>query len=549
MIIDARSIPPGQTINADACIVGAGPVGIVLARELSRKGLTVSLLESGGLAPDTTTQSLNRGERDAWGDYLTISRSRQFGGTANRWLWETQVGSSDYHARFATPDPIDLEKRDWMPHSGWPFSWSDLADYRNAAQALLGFGSFTENGDDPGDYRDRLPFVSDRVQTRIAPFAAVNTFTRVLGAEISQSRAVNLYLHANAVKLDVDDDGHRITRVRVATLQGTAFVAAAKVFLLAAGGIENARLLLLSNDRWPSGIANHHDRVGRFFMEHPLVRLGVFRPARPEIASSMASYDFRRVANVPQVGGLVLSEAMRREERLLSACVLFVPRPPAFGTSAFASLGSLVVSLRQRRLPKRAARHVAKVMMGLPNVAAYARQRRHAGFTSPRLGEGGWSNGVLTGRPVFYAVADVEQVPDPSNRIVLGAERDLLGQPRARLEWHWNAIDLQSLERTRAIIADELKRADFGEFVPWLELDGAGPPLEGSHHHMGTTRMDDDPEHGVVDRHCRVHGMANLFMAGSSVFPTGAGFANPTFTAIALALRLADRLKVEIAEL
>jgi choline dehydrogenase-like flavoprotein len=136
-----------------------------------------------------------------------------------------------------------------------------------------------------------------------------------------------------------------------------------------------------------------------------------------------------------------------------------------------------------------------------------------------------------------------EQAPNPASRITLSRERDVLGQPKAVVDWQLTALDRHTYRTAATLFGTELARACGGSFQieSWLSEDGAAQ-VHGTAHHMGTTRMADDSRYGVVDRHCRVHGVANLHVAGSSVFPTG-GWAFPTFTIVALSLRLAEQLR------
>jgi choline dehydrogenase-like flavoprotein len=154
----------------------------------------------------------------------------------------------------------------------------------------------------------------------------------------------------------------------------------------------------------------------------------------------------------------------------------------------------------------------------------------------------GWSR--LRGKPRRFAALELllnlEQAPDPDNRVTLDAACDRFGLPKPTLHWRWRALDQANLVRLRALVADELERHGLGR----VEVADA-PPDPNAHHHMGTTRMHRDPRRGVVDEHTRVHGLSNLYVAGSSVFPTS-GFANPTLTLVALSLRLADHLEKQL---
>jgi choline dehydrogenase-like flavoprotein len=158
---------------------------------------------------------------------------------------------------------------------------------------------------------------------------------------------------------------------------------------------------------------------------------------------------------------------------------------------------------------------------------------------------------VNTNRRGLYVVARAEQAPNPASRVMLSEERDAFGLPRIALDWQLLDVDKRSLKVTMEALDRELRRLSLGRVEPsaWLdepETPWVADPLVSNHpvggyHHMGTTRMATSPRRGVVDADCRVHGLGNLYVAGSSVFPTG-GWANPTLTILALALRLGDHL-------
>ncbi len=127
-IIDARRLPDAYEVESDLCIIGAGAAGIAMASEFLNGPLRVALLESGGIQPDPEIQALTRGRMVGLPDFpLSQTRLRYFGGTTNHWS-----------AHVLPLDPIDFERRSWVPHSGWPFGSSDLAPlYQRASQFLL----------------------------------------------------------------------------------------------------------------------------------------------------------------------------------------------------------------------------------------------------------------------------------------------------------------------------------------------------------------------------------------------------------------------------
>jgi choline dehydrogenase-like flavoprotein len=324
----------------------------------------------------------------------------------------------------------------------------------------------------------------------------------------------------------------------VSTLGGKEFSVRARTYVLAVGGIEVPRLLLLSNRTHKDGLGNQHDLVGRFFMEHPHFWSGIFYPTDPEAFRKTALYnEIHSVNRVPVVGKLALNQEVVRKERLLSQNIQLIPRfldaPGANGsTKGVDSARAMVKALKGENVDNLGG-HVQNVISDVGSVLLAGARKVH---------------GKIAGRPqvpAFYFANMMEQVPNPESRVTLGRQRDSLGQNRLQLDWKITAQDIQSAVRTQELIGGAMERAGLGRFDQ--QLRGEAPPsnTEGGYHHMGTTRMAEDSKSGVVDPQCRVHGVGNLYIAGPSVFPTG-GYANPVLTIIALTLRLADRLKTQM---
>jgi choline dehydrogenase-like flavoprotein len=548
MLIDARSLPADETIETEVCIVGTGPAGLTLARELAGQNFRVCLLESGGLdKPDAKTQSLAEVETD--GDFVQVTadkRNRQFGGNSS--YWGVKIGSERLGLRHVPFDEVDFEKRDWLPYSGWPFDRAHLDPYYERAQAVCQLGPFTYEAKDwEDDMSPQLPFIGNRVTTRIFQFGPGAAFYQEYRNEIMRSRNVTTYLHANAVELETDETASTVTRVRVACLDGNQFWVKAKLVILAAGGIENTHLLLLSNKTQKTGLGNQNDLVGRFFMDHPLVHGGLFIPANPKIFDSMALYDLRQLSQGTVMGGLSLTNEVMRREQLLNISMLLFPRPTRMQSSeAISSLKALFSASELKAGPKGVLQNLSKAMAGLDDIAASVCDKltKKEQPLWSNCSTGGWSQ--LGNKERLYQVFEVlhqtEQAPHPDNRIVLGTECDQLGRRKVQMQTRWREADIDGVRRAQAVFAQEIARAGLGRFE--VARDGELPVLDthGTSHHMGTTRMHVDPKQGVVNENCQVHGVSNLFIASSSVFPTG-GYANPTLTIVALALRLAERVK------
>lgn len=476
MLVDAREIENGAALEADVCVVGAGAAGISLARALARAGRDVVVLESGGLEPEPEAKELLVAE-NAGDPYFPLeeNRDRALGGTTSLW------------AGWCRPlDPIDFERREWVPGSGWPFGREELDPWYERAHEVLELG--------PYEYRTEwwtaqlgrppLPLDETLAATEIFQLSPPVRFGSAFRDELEADGRIRIVLHATALELVSDREARAVQAVQAGSLDGRRFRVEPALCVLAAGGVECARLLLLSRGARPRGLANEHDLVGRFFMEHLHFPAGVIELPSRQPRRRFELYVWRPGKRA--VGRLFAAERARRREGLLNASVHIEP-------------------LRRSR--------VARALKLSPDAL--------------------WLHLTL------------EQVPDPQSRIVLGESLDGFGLPRARVVWRTGEAERTTFLRTRELVAEAFAKAGFGTLK--VEPGESGetwppPPLQGLRgHHMGTTRMSDDPREGVVDRDCRVHGLENLFVASSSVFPTS-GAGTPTITIVALALRLADHL-------
>ena len=528
MFIDARTLPNQHTIETDICIIGAGAAGITIARQFIGLSTRVCVLESGGFESEADSQLLAHGLNAGLPYYpLIAARLRYFGGTTNHW------------AAYCRPfHDLDFETRAWVPHSGWPLSRSDLAFYYEDAGKVCQLPTFDWNTDawQKQTAYPLLPLLGDRVVSRPVQIIHPKIFRRfgkVYREELRQATNITTYLYANTTELETDEVGKTVTRVHAACLSGTTFSVTARQIVLAAGGIENPRLLLLSNRRQPAGLGNQHDVVGRFFLEHPRFVAGLLQPTDPSL--SVRFYQPHRGPAGRLRGYLSLPEELQRQEQLVDVQVRLIPEideryASALESRGVTSLKHLLQELWQKKTPDDLGKHVRNVVADIDDIASstfwWARFRGEYPLNQVKL------------------ITRVEQAPNPQSRVTLADERDQLGLRRAQLHWHLSPIDKHSIRRTLEIIGMECGRAGLGRVKILLSDDDTTWPSEtrGGYHHMGTTRMHDDSKQGVVDRNCQIHGLSNVFVAGSSVFPTS-GSGTPTLLLIALALRLADHLK------
>jgi choline dehydrogenase-like flavoprotein len=526
---DARQRSAGSPVETDVCIVGAGAAGITLAHALRGGGFRVLLLESGGLEFDEATQALYAGENRGLPDEdPDVTRLRFFGGSTNHWAgWCRPLEAAD----FSPPDPADLR--------AWPLRRADLEPYYREAQTLCQLG--------PYDYDDLSPWLAAsgmvalpldprRLRTALFEVGPPTRFGATYREALDQAANITVLLHANVLELRTDPTATRVEAVRASTLEGPPFDVVPRLVVLATGGLENARLLLLSNHAQTAGLGNGHDLVGRYYMNHPwLTSAGVaaFVSPMPDLRLYL---DETAVLGTNVFGSLTAGAA---EPGIGGFRVVLSPsRRLVEGVNSLRTIASAIGSFRAP--PEGFWYHLEQVLRDYDAVTDTVYKTifgtRSGPFNLPEPGSG----------PIVGATLDVnvEQFPNPASRVTLSDQRDALGQNRIAIDWRTGAAEKRTVRRALELVADEFGRLGLGRVRISAMPDGdAWPPtMRGSRHHMGTTRMSDNPRTGVVDAACRVHGVDNLYIAGSSVFPSS-GFANPTLTIVALALRLGDEVR------
>jgi choline dehydrogenase-like flavoprotein len=527
MRIDCAIDAP-EAVTADVAIVGSGAAGQAAARRLLALGHSVVLLESGGFDHDEASADLNRGSIIGQEYHpLEHSRLRFFGGTTAIW-----------GGRVAEFDDIDFERRDWVSGSGWPIGPDDIRNYLGEAREILGVGGIDTGRLARPQLLQRLS--NEELAVRWWSFDPVfDRFTIDRARDLEEAPRCTLMIHATVREVMLADDKGSIERLDVRTPSGRKIDVRARHYILAAGGIENPRILLASSSVAHQGIGNSYDLVGRYFMEHPHARGGrIVGRAEWRWLSAFAK---RRINGIEISPSITPAESLQRREGLLNSALTVAVRQPEGGSYSLAKRAYLHV--KHRTAPTRTGRSLWKASKQLV--------RGYTGLTGPLHP---WMMKRLNGLDLALVIR-AEQAPNPDSRVVLTGEKDALGMPRAALDWKLSAIDVDSVTGLVAALDRESRRLGLGQVEPanWLgnpakhwvsdELVSAHPI--GGFHHMGTTRMAADPRRGVTDGWGRVHGIPNLHIAGSSLFPTG-GWANPTLTILALALRTADRISGEL---
>ncbi len=547
MIVDARQVE-GE-LSADICVVGAGAAGIAVALQFLEGPHDVLLLEAGGENDEAETQALYGGEvaNEKLHPPPINYRRRALGGSTAIW-----------GGRCMPFDAIDFAQRPWMPGPGWPIGIEDLMPFYPAANAICEAGDFkyTAEAAFPGGMRPLLKgFVGRHFSDdTLERFSCPTDFGRRYRARLALSRSVRLVLHANVTELHTGADGSFVQSLAVRTLTGRAFSVRARRVVLAMGGLEVPRLLLASRDRHARGIGNAHDHVGRHYMCHIAGSLG-------EVQVAGDPRDHWHSYQVADDG-------------------VYCRRRFALRAQAQAELGvgNFITRLHHPRIPD--PRHrtgaLSALMLAKPLISYEYSKRLHGEGT---LSLGAWAGHVRnvvfdpvdTSRFLLHFLArrtlaarkfptvivrpknglytldfHSEQEPNPESRIALVAARDALGMQRIAVDWRYTQGDIRTVRVAAEALAADLALSGCAR----LSFDPASVEAcamqDGAYggHHIGTARMADTAAQGVVDAECQVHGMRNLFVSGSAVFPTSSQ-ANPTLTIVALAVRLAERLKKE----
>lgn len=505
MIFDANTTDRGLFDRLfDVCVVGTGPAGMSLARKLASHGYHVALMEGGGYDISIESQELYEGDIIGMPYYPTeVTRLRYLGGSSNHW-----------GGRCRALDDYDYLAHPWHPLSGWPISAEDLAVHATETEEILDLP--------PAEATPDVPVEGAEDDLVLPGFRFSNPATLIgekYREEVEKSERIFLVLNANLVDIRLNDDG---TAVSGSVFKSYApgdrgFTVRARAHCLCLGALENPRALLNARSQLPAGIGNGHDLVGRYFCEHPTYVVGevLFEGAVPPKTGYIPTYDFMKQAQCLNFNALVNTHALD------------------FKTEAMRSVACS--SDFMTRLAERVLGRPFDCEVG--GIASYFEGLREDEFHKGEVG------------------MIIEQALNPDSRVLLSDDTDRFGLQRIALDWRHSPLDFQTYRASVTLMGEYLAKQHIGRvrIAEWLMDENPTPPTLGTpghqvvaHHHMCTTRMSDNPREGVVDANCRVHGVGNLFIGGSSVFAT-AGHCNPTYSIVELALRLGEHLSTEMA--
>ena len=505
--IDGSSIPAGEKVDADLVIVGAGPVGLVLADAMIGTQHRVYLVEAGDERLDERASQLADGESIGH-PYFPLPEARGVAVGGSSHLWEEWLRGREL-------DEIDFERRDWVDGSGWPFGKEALAPHYTRAHEILGMSA---------DYS--IPSELDDLEsvrlTRVR-FNYSNTFDfAALARRIEASSNVCLVTKTVVTALEPDEDLGRINKVQASSSPGASFTFSSRVVVVAAGGVGTPQLLLDSNSHVEAGIGNSSGLVGKNLMEHPNARYG-FLPGASRLPREEANWHgFDPLTRAR--GALALTRDEMERLGVLNGMILLTESPRRVGDETHRSIALIRRRITTKRPHSESAVRHASSLAGHPLRTLRDLWAEHLGQRVTRLS------------------MTVEQAPNPSSRVVLGDKRDRLGRSIPILDWQLTGQERETMIALHDALRYVAERRRWGTVQGHFGAEHPRRVLRGEWHLLGTARMSASPSKGVTDAYGRSHDFPNLFIAGGATFPT-VGYANPTLTMIALALRQLDQIE------
>ena len=522
MIHDLDTIDEQIIHSVDICIIGSGAAGTAMAREFFHTKYTILVLEAGGLSHEIKSQDPYRSKVVGLPHTgVHTGRARVFGGTTTLWAGQALPLS-----------PIDFEARDWVPYSGWPVSFDKLGGYYRRAEEVMKLRPSSYDSEAWVQARHVPPsFDSDICEVGLSQFSNDQNFAISYRTEMRTSQNVHVVTHANVVNIVQDKSASTVDCLQLKSLNGRTCKATSRYCIICCGAIETARLLLASNTIEPKGIGNRNDLVGRYFQEHlHCIPIPVTPKDKRKFAATFNAFRYRNFKHSPKIAA---SANLQRKYKILNVGAEII-YPPSDDSPIEAAKHLLRIA-RQKEQWGELPGVVGKIAKSPHKLVGAA--LRHYVLKQPSFDS--------TGQP--YIGLCGEQSPYSESRIYLGEERDILGMRRTVVDWRLTNLEKHSIDIFSKQLAREFSRLDLGRIelanFQWPDDPSQfGRVLHDSNHHIGTTRMSESPATGVVNSDCKVHDVDNLFIGSSSVFPTG-GYSNPTLTAIALTIRLADHLK------
>jgi choline dehydrogenase-like flavoprotein len=541
MIVDGSTLRSGIEKEHELCVVGSGIAGILLVTELAQTYKDICIVESGAWKPDDDTQSLYALNSIGYPIRKHYqSRIRYFGGSCNIWAGRAMIYNES-----------DLMPRPWVGTVSWPIDFAELDRYYASAARYLNLPSYDrlkpENWQSKLSDFEKSLFDSGNFKTNVSLFAKAPArfgYKTKYYKAVRSSPGVTLYINSNVVNLHLNEVLSRVVRVDVACLNGVRYAIKARTVVLACGGLENTRILMTSDKQMPGGIGNQNGLLGRYYMDHPRAVFG-----RVKLTKKIK---LDHLLGMPVTGGkmqlgIALSDKIQAREGLLNNYLTLEPCYSIGSMELYESFVKLMKRLLRKGYSGKRFDFKNQEMAEVPEMIYLLTPKEllphfmyYTYYKYSRM-----AKSIFTNLTHLSIVNYSEQEPNIASRVYLGDEKDKLGMRKLVLDWKISNRSFNCSLRLIHLIDEHFRRNELGHIDQDLTEIKELPYTDASHH-LGTTRMSADPKTGVVDANCQVHGVNNLYVAGSSVFPT-AGHANPTLTIAAMSFRLADYLKKRVA--
>lgn len=549
-MIDARKLPDGEVLTCDICIIGAGPVGISVAREFVGSNLKVIFLESGGIALGDHADDLSEPASDAaYGTTSFITNVRHYGGNSNAWNIIRNDGVMG--VRFATFQEVDFLSRPGIGDSGWPIRPSDLAPYIRRAAKLweLAPDGFKAAPDERTDIVQMIE-AGGQLETTLFQFPNAALARESFRRDIDTAPNIETYYHASATQLIPDESGARVEAIIVKPTAEKSIRIKANQVIVSASGMGTCQLLLSSPTGKGYEFGNEGGSLGRYMIDHPFMDGGEIILKDRTFLDHMLLYDIDERLGASSMGYLHLSADLVAREKIPNLNMMLFPRRKGHKKAhaqlkihmrAHKAAVRCRNAIRRKQLPT--LKDVFYAVIGSPLIIGDVIRL----YTDPQInpGRGGWMKKGLPSRRFdrLEVLHSAEQLPHRNNRMYLSEETNRLGMRKITFDYQLHDDDVKAFKRAQHVMAKAVQESGLGEFkIAFEGSDEIDLIAMSCGHHMGMTRMGRDPSSSVVDANCKVHGTENLYLACTGVIPSG-GSANPTFTTIALGIRIADMLK------
>jgi choline dehydrogenase-like flavoprotein len=552
MLIDAETIETGTIIKSDIAVIGSGPAGTVLALELASAGFDIALIESGGLKFSAESQDLSTAENFDPRFHASMSdcTRRQLGGTSAIW-----------GGRCLPYDPVDFDRRPYIPDSNWPILYEEIENYfaRACSYLLCGNSEFDIENIPNIDQKSIIPGLPDTevLTSKLERWSLPTNFGKEYFHNFKQSEKIKVFYNLTCTEIETSEQGNQVESLHLQTLNGKKILIKCRKYVLAGGALNTTRLLMVSDRNNPGGIGNHSGLLGRFYMGH---LSGNIATAHFTTAAKDTVFGFDRDSDKIYLRRRFSFTREFLHEKQLSNTVAWLG-VPEFGDSSHhngilsaAYLALSIPGLRNYLTPTATRKmvigedagkcyrsHISNVLRDFKQVLTFIPYFGYERYIVKRKIPALFVYSGANEYPLHY---HSEQVPNYNSIVSLSDKRDNLGMSRLNIDIKFMQQDINNIINAHEFWDRHLRKYDCG-YLKYKTDDLVASVWEQAgdgFHQVGTTRMSANPKNGVVGTNCNVHGIDNLFVASSSVFVTS-GQANSTFMIVSFALRLADHLK------